>query len=69
MEEADGGARRESHPDPTACLDHVSDAGFLLRVGFKGLLWGRERRQERPLEWEQARRGEVTDPNLATSPK
>lgn len=45
VEEADGGSRGEGHPDPTARLDHMSDAGILFWVGLKGLLglWGEER--------------------------
>lgn len=38
VEEADGGAQGERHPDAAARLDHVRHAGLRVRVGLEGLL-------------------------------
>lgn len=43
VEEADGGARGEGHPDAAACLHHVRHAHGLVLVRLEALLQHREK--------------------------
>lgn len=43
VEETDGGARGEGHPDAAACLHHVCHTHCLVLVRLEALLWHKRR--------------------------